>query len=85
MGQFATAIKMGIAADYNLKLYRGDELFTNGKPEETYALFEKETPKGRAIKMLDKYTIPKDKIETIMRYVSDSWLFHAEETGGSCE
>lgn len=75
MGQFATAIKMGIAADYNLKLYRGDELFTNGKPEETYALFEKETPKGRAIKMLDKYTIPKDKIETIMRYVSDSETF----------
>ena len=75
MGQLATAIKMGIAADYNLKLYRGDELFTNGKPEETYALFEKETPKGRAIKMLDKYTIPKEKMETIMRYVNDQDKF----------
>lgn len=76
MGQIATAIKLGIAADYNLKLYRGDELFTNGSPNETFALFEGTGKDGkRRVKMLDKYTIPRDKMEAIMKHVNDTDAF----------
>lgn len=68
MGQIATMIHNGLAEDGEIKLYQGDEVYTNGNPEETYALIEHKDKDGnRRVKMLDKYTIPKDKMEMILK------------------
>lgn len=86
IGQIATAIKYGIASEQNLRLYSGDEVFTGGNKNETYALIEGTDKNGnRRVKILDKYTVPKNKMETLLQYTNsyDTFRKKCNELGVS--
>ena len=73
MGQMATAIKFGLPWAGEIHLYRGTEVYEQGNPSETYALFEfKSTDGQRLVKVLDKYAIPKDKMEAVIAQAKTS-------------
>ncbi len=61
LGQIASSIKFGICSTDKIQIFRGDELFNDGLPDETFVALCGNDKNGLIrVKVVDKLFIPKD-------------------------